>query len=431
MKLSVSLFLAFPLIALVATSCTKSDSSPPAKSASAPLTAAVTPKNLSLKNACALAVSHHSSLATYPMDRRAADARILRASRIPNPTLTIDDEDFFGSGDLGGLSSSVLNTLLTQVIERGGKRQARTDAARSSGKVMDAEYEVRRLEVIKKTGELYLDAVAARENVRFLEAKLNRSKETQGVISQLSEVGRVTIDAVQQAKLEVQKSGLELAKARTDEERAARALTAQWGDPRATLVTNQSLHEPPATLASRTSQKKGLKKHPTMQHSLAKVAESDALLKLAKANKLINPTLGGGVRHANEADQFSGLFSISFPLPVFNKREDAIAEMSALSEKSRTELAGAQRALDAEFSLAWADLVSAHQTARLIKIDLLPSSAELFKSAEESFRVGKITSLEYLAAQQQFQEIRRKWLDARLDYQTMATRVQVLTNRSL
>ncbi len=46
--------------------------------------------------------------------------------------------------------------------------------------------------------------------------------------------------------------------------------------------------------------------------------------------------------------------------------------MTALSEKARTELAGTRRELDTEFSLAWSDLASAHQTARKIENDLLP-----------------------------------------------------------
>jgi cobalt-zinc-cadmium efflux system outer membrane protein len=395
------------------------------------LTKATTPKNLSIKTACALAVNHHPSLATYPMDRRAADARILQATRIPNPELAIDAEDFFGTGGVSGLSSSVLNALFTQVIERGGKREARTDAARSEGRVMDAEYEIRRRNVIQQTGELYIEAVAARENFRFLEASLKRSKDTANLVSQLSEAGRVTISAVQQAELEVQKTELKLAQADKASERASQALTAQWGDSRSSLVTDQRIDAPPAHLDSKSSQKQGLTKHPKIRHAQAQVQQSEALLKLAKANRLGDLGVSGGLRRDNGSDEVSGLFGLSLPLPVFDKRKDAIAEMTALSEKARTELAGAQRELDTEFSLAWSDLASAHQTAGKIQSDLLPTSSALFKSAEESFRAGKITSLEYLAAQQQFQDIRGKWLEARRDYQINAARVQALTNRSL
>jgi len=426
-----SSLLLLPIIALAAAGCGSSGPEKTAPASPVALTSAATPKNLSLETACALAVAHHPSLATYPMDRRAADARILKASRIPNPVLTLDEEDFFGTGDLGGLGASVFNSLLTQVIERGGKRQARTEAARSAGKVMDAEYQVRRTNLIQETGELYLKAVAAKENLRFLEANLQRSRETANQIGRLSEAGRVTISSLQQAKLEIHKSELAVTEARAQCRNQARALTAQWGDSSDTLVSHRRVAAAPATLPSQAAQKAALGNHPEIRHSLAQVSQSDALLKLAKANKLINPTIGGGLRNASASDQLSALASISFPLPVFNKQEDAIKEMTALAEKSRTELAGAKQALNIRFALAWSDLMAAHRTANSIKIDLLPAAVALFKSAEESFRFGKITSLEYLAAQQQFQNIRRQSLQARLDYQTKAARVQALTNRTL
>jgi cobalt-zinc-cadmium efflux system outer membrane protein len=165
--------------------------------------------------------------------------------------------------------------------------------------------------------------------------------------------------------------------------------------------------------------------------SQARVAESDALVTLAKANKLNNITLGGGVRHASASDELSGLVSFSIPIPVFNKQEDAIKEMTALAEKARTELAATQRALTNQFTQAWTGLESAHRNARLIQTDLLPSALKLFESAEESFRAGKITALEYLAAQQQYQNIRIQWLEARRDYHLQAVQVQALTHQNL
>jgi outer membrane protein TolC len=238
----------------------------------------------------------------------------------------MDDEDFFGTGDLAGLSASVLNTLITQVIERGGKRQARTEAARRAGEVMDAEYAMRRRDVITQTGQLYFQAVAAREDVLFQEAALARSKETARLVTSLLEAGRVTIGSAQQARLEVQKSELALNLARKASEQASQALSAQWGDFRTTAVNDLRLGPPPALLPPRHDQESGLASHPNLLLSQARVAESDALVTLAKANKLNNITLGGGVRHASASDELSGLVSFSIPIPVFNKQEDAIKE---------------------------------------------------------------------------------------------------------
>lgn len=381
--------------------------------------------------ACALAVSHHPSMASFPLDMRAADARVLRASRAPNPSLSFDVEDFFGTGGFGGFSASLLNTLLTQVIERGGKREARTEAARSESAVMVSEYKMTRLQVIQKTGELYIDAVASHENVLFLEHSLKRSQETLDLITMLSEAGRVTMTAVQQAQLEVETMELEIGIAQKSRERASQALTAQWGDSRSSLIIANGLASPPPVLGAKSSLSGGLTQHPRILKAQAEVAQAEAYLKLAEAGRFENVSIFGGARRTNGSDDFSGLLGVGIPLQIFDKKKDPIAEMTALSEKAKMQLSGTRRDLETQFSLAWADLVSTHQAARKVKEALLPTASALFRNAEESFRFGKVTSLEYLAAQQQFQDIRGKWLTARRDYQVSAARVQTLTNRSL
>ena len=70
------LFL-LPALGLTFTSCGQNAAEKPVTPQKPLLTQGATPANLSLKAACALAVTHHPSLATYSMDRRAADARLI------------------------------------------------------------------------------------------------------------------------------------------------------------------------------------------------------------------------------------------------------------------------------------------------------------------------------------------------------------------
>lgn len=424
-----------PFAALLLGSCNSSQpattSKPPLQKNASILTSASTPNELTLAHACALAVQHHPSLATYPMDRRASDARLLKASRRPNPELSFDVEDFLGSGITKGLSSSVLNALFSQVIERGGKREARTAVARADAQIIDAEYQVRRRQLIEETGKLYITSIAAHENVSFLEAALARSQETLQLVTKLADAGRVTQGAVQQAELEVQKMELEIHSARQERTQASRALTAQWGDSKTILFQKTGLGAPPKSLPSRSSIQSGLAGHPSLLLAREKTKQAEANLKLANSDRFGDITLSGGVRHDSGSDENSGLLGLSMPVPLFDKREDAMTEMSALLKKTRVEAEGAKRRLNTEFSLAWSDLTASHRAALQVKTSLLPAAANLFKSAEESFRVGKMTSLEYLAAQQQFHDIREKWLSARRSYQLHAAKVQALTNRSL
>ena len=426
-----------PIVALLVNSCSQETKTPPpirpvaaVSTSKSTTTRATTPGSLSLSEACALAVQHNPSLNGFPMDQRAADARILKATRLPNPELGIDAEDFFGSGGTSGTQSAVFNAQITQLFERGGKREARTDAARSERIVLEARYAQRRLEIIQDTSKRYIDAVAARENVAFLQASVDRSRETQKLVNSLADAGRVTVSSTQQAKVAVQELELEISSATKQLDRALQALSAQWGDTSSSFSLKSGLGNPPPALTPKASFQAGLDDHPSLALAHAEANQARSNLRLARANRFGDIGITGGLRQDNSSDEVSGLVGLSIPIPIHDRNEDTVNEMSALAEKAEAEKQAARQILESEFALAWIDLTAAHQIARKIEAELLPSASELFKSAEESFRAGKITSLEYLAAQQQFHSIRGKWLAARHEFQLSAARVQSLTNRS-
>lgn len=427
-----------PIVALLVNSCSQETKTPPpirpvaaVSTSKSTTTRATTPGSLSLSEACALSVQHNPSLNGFPMDQRAADARILKATRLPNPELGIDAEDFFGSGGTSGTQSAVFNAQITQLFERGGKREARTDAARAERIVLEARYAQRRLEIIQDTSKRYIDAVAARENVSFLQASVDRSRETQKLVNSLADAGRVTVSSTQQAKVAVQELELEISSAAKQLDRALQALSAQWGDTSSSFSLESGLGNPPSTLTSKASFQTGLDDHPSLALAQAEADQARSNLRLAQSNRFGDIGITGGLRQDNSSDEVSGLVGLSIPIPIHDRNEDTVNEMSALAEKAEAEKQAARQILESEFALAWTDLTAAHQTARKIEAGLLPSASDLFKSAEESFRAGKITSLEYLAAQQQFHSIRGKWLAARHELQLSAARVQSLANRSL
>lgn len=437
-------FFNLPLLVLSLSSCVAPDSRggkdssqeliplPYAQESSRELTVGSTPSRLNLAEACGLAIQHHPTLATYPMDLRASDARVLKATRMPNPAVGFDGEDFFGTDETRGLRSAMFNAQITQILETGGKRQARQGLAQAERAVMVAEYGVKRLEVIMDTSERYIEAVAAQEELSFLRAGLQREQETVELVTTMVEAGRGTESAVQQAKVSLVNTELEIATAEQARRRALRALALQWGDasgPDFALVA--TLSSPPNSLGSDAPLRSELNRHPKQQLAEAKVAEAQAAGSLARASQHGDIALTGGMRYNNADDNSSALIGVSLPLPLFDKKQDDIVESQALVERAQLEVKAARREVSNEFSLAWADLTSAQELASKVERDLLPTATALFRNAEASFREGKFTSLEYLSAQKQFYEVRSRWLESRLQYQLAAARVQALTNQSL
>lgn len=396
------------------------------------LTVGNSPSRLNLAEACGLAVQHHPALATYPMDLRASDARFLKATRMPNPQLTTNGEDFLGTGQAQGLRSAMFTAQITQVLETGGKRQARQSLAQAERSVMLADYGVKRLEVIMTTSERYIEAVAAQESLSFYRGGLQRERETVALVSAMVEAGRSSTSALQQAKVSLVNIELEIATAQQARRRALRALALQWGDDTGPgIELAATLDAPPNSIASAASLRGELARHPKQLLAEAKVTEALAAEGLARSNQHGDISLTGGVRESNAIDSSSAYLGVSLPLPLFDKMQDEIVATEALAEKAKLEVKAAAREVGNDFSLAWGDLSSAQELASTVEQKLLPAATDLFRNAEASFREGKFTALEYLSAQKQFYEVRTRWLQSRLQYQLAAARVQALTSQSL
>src|SRR5690606_518243 len=125
---------------------------------------------LSLADALALALEHSPELAAYSWELRAAEARRIQAAARPNPELGLDLENV--SGDLPGLSRSELTLSLGQILELGGKRDARIRAARAEQEVRAREWEVLEVAVSAEVTRRFLDAVTIERLVGLQEEEV-------------------------------------------------------------------------------------------------------------------------------------------------------------------------------------------------------------------------------------------------------------------
>ncbi|MEL7048547.1 MAG: TolC family protein, partial [Pseudomonadota bacterium] len=105
------------------------------------------PDPLTLRESLAAALLHHPKLQTVAWDLRIEEARHLQAGLLPNPEAELELENFGGSGELSGTDALETTLSLRQLIELGGKREARIRAAEGAWRVSRLDYETQRLDV--------------------------------------------------------------------------------------------------------------------------------------------------------------------------------------------------------------------------------------------------------------------------------------------
>ncbi|MGH7292027.1 MAG: hypothetical protein ACREJT_12495, partial [Myxococcota bacterium] len=84
---------------------------------------------LTLRRAIAAAQAGNPELQAYPLLFRAQDARIAAAGLRPATTASVEVENLLGSGSYRAADGAEFTFGLSQVIELGGKREARVAGA--------------------------------------------------------------------------------------------------------------------------------------------------------------------------------------------------------------------------------------------------------------------------------------------------------------
>src|SRR5215203_5201051 len=123
---------------------------------------------LSLRDAVALALLQNPSLAGFAWETRALEARILQAGRPPNPAVSFLLEDIGASKPDSSLEQFVqpqATIQLSQLIELGGKRAARSQVATANRDLAAWDYEGARIDVLTQVSRAFTDVLAAQETV--------------------------------------------------------------------------------------------------------------------------------------------------------------------------------------------------------------------------------------------------------------------------
>ena len=118
---------------------------------------------LTLESAIEQTIARNPELRVYAPRLKAARERVAAAALRPPFELQAETQDAFGTGRASGFDSAESTFALSQVIELGGKRGLRQDAANASAAVIDAERAAAELDVLAEVTRRFIHVAADQE----------------------------------------------------------------------------------------------------------------------------------------------------------------------------------------------------------------------------------------------------------------------------
>ncbi len=379
---------------------------------------------LTLSQAQALALLQHPKLVAFGWEVRAGEARTLQASLGPNPEIEIAVEDFAGSGGLRSFRGTEITVHLSQRLELAGKRQKRTHVAALERDLVTWDYEAARIDVLTQVTQVFVEVLSAQERLRLHLELVRLAEQVLRIAAERVKAGKVS--PVEETRAQVALSSSRIAAERTQRELdAARArLVVTWSGHTPAFESAAGTLETIAPIPSVAHLAERIAQNPDMARWVTEMAQRQAVLDLAGAQRRPDPTLRGGVRHVRETGDNALVMAFSIPLPVFNQNQGGVLEARYRLAKVAEERRAAEGQVRTALADAYGALASAFGEATRLQSEVLPGAQQAFDAVSEGYRQGKFGFLEALDAQRALFEARGRYLEVLAAYHKAVATVE-------
>ncbi|KQZ73740.1 transporter [Sphingopyxis sp. Root214] len=381
---------------------------------------------LTLDEAVALAGGSAPAAEAAAADVDAAHAARRVAGLRPNPALSVEVENFAGTGPYNGINGADVTASVAIPLELGGKRQARVAVADAATHRAQIARAVSEADIRLQVTELYIQASAAEVRVAIAEDQYRIAGDTARAATIRVQAGRAS--PLEQERAEVARltaeAGAYKARRLADTARAnlARRVGRLVVGPLDIAVLGgpgNGTTGPPRPISAAGTL--------ALAAADADLRAADAGVQLARSQRVPDVTVGPGVRRLEATNDVAAVLSVSVPLPLFNNGRAAVDQANA--ERRRADAQRRITALDVEQAISDAEVeaTNAAAAARVASGPALSAAMEAARIARIGYSEGKFGQLELLDAERTLTEMRSASIEALASYRLAKARLERLT----
>jgi len=386
------------------------------------------------ERAVAAGLANNRDLAAARYAIRQAEGRLQQAGLWPNPEFGLgrqSDRLFANEGESTLTSGFRQRFPITGRIAK-ARTVARVDVAQAIAEVRNQE----RL--------LAGDILARVRELLVLREQLQANQEIQDTLDRLVTVSEQRAKVAEVSQADVNLARLELQKARlarqlliNQQAVATTGLNQLLGrEPKAPLEPTGELPVEFPRQAAAEAQSQALAQRPDRQLSALSIDRAAAEIKLARAQKWEDWTVGFDYTQARslfpgpgnmaDTDRLVAL-SVSIPLPLWNRNQGNIAAAQATQGRAERELAALELRIAAEVRAADERLRILAGVLRQYREESLKLSAQNVTLTQKGYSDGLVNVTAVIQAQQQFIDLRLSYLATLAEFARALTDWQTAT----
>lgn len=350
--------------------------------------------------------AEHPRIRSLQAERPVLAAKVLAArTSIPNPILLSDN----------GTAESTYRLGLTQTLELGGKRRRRVDVAEAQIGVHEAELRILAASLRAEARRTYMEAFFAQERESWLIALIRGIDELLDLAEgQPGELPRADVLEARMTRLHARQA---LEQAKFEHLQADIRLNNLLGNPPSVELelVSPARDRPPAWLSPNSDDwreefltaydrliAEALRQRPELARLRSAREVVQRAERLARAERVPDVTLSlGSDRVTGGQPRWGAFFMVALEIPIFERRQSALAEARARREQLDQERAALEHAIARQLADAVALASFQQAQLRLYEDELLPAAEAVYEGARQAFLGGQAPFLVAVRAQEQ------------------------------
>ena len=386
---------------------------------------------LNLDDAIVRVALDHPELRLVDAQRPLLEARRAAAGQRPPMALDVELENLLGSGDARGVQGAEATLSLSGVLERGDKIDARRLLAQANIDALAPQRATARLDLLAETARRYLAVAQAQAEQQIADTDIEQRRRAVDAARLRLRAGASPESVLFTARAMLAQAELDHDRASEQASAARLSLAALWGARQAdfTVVAGDVLQLPALRDFQQLADE--LEQAPELAELLGEERIAQAQLQLARAAARADWNWQLGLRNSRADNATTLVAGFSLPLGSAARAAPQIREAQA-------DLALQPYARKARLQQLYATLAQAHgryAAARLevqrMHRDVLPQLARAERAAEQAWRAGAASYMEWAQLQAMRIEARQRQLEAAIAAQTALIETQRLTGQPL
>ncbi|MFY9286933.1 MAG: TolC family protein [Alphaproteobacteria bacterium] len=383
---------------------------------------------LTLKAAIQRAITHSPKLQSSDASRLSSRGERKQAGLWQNPELGVMAENIGGSGSYKGLDSAEITYGVTQLIEIGGKRDARVTLAERDIDLANYDYQAAHLDLIRDVTRAFVEAVALNEEVKLAHEQQKLSEDVLQIVTRRVDAAREPLIQKSKANVALATSRIALEKSEREFDTAKKLLSSLMGDSSGDVTALDSsdfytITEPVVV----ANAKDALDRNPDVARWKPALARYEAALDLEKANAVPDPRMTAGFRDFRDTNTNAFVVGLSIPIPILNQNQGNIAKARANVTKTTHDQRSSELAFGSELTKNLQAQKAAYSQATMLRETILPEAKQAFSLSRQGYDAGKFAYLEVLDAERTMAQVQLQYIEALKEYHSQRANVERLT----